>query len=291
MTEAAFMYRELPVGTVLNNKYKIIDVLGQGGFGITYLASDLDTENKYAIKEFFPRGYSRLEKDLVIPSKMTNSAFESRLISFLNEAKILLSIEQENVVKVYSYFRENKTGYYVMEYVDGIQLEKYVKKYGPLDTKKALAIFIEICKGIEAIHDQGYLHGDIKPENIIINEEDEKIKIIDFGGSFKKGSFFKVNVISKRYSPPEKFLADSYLTPSSDIYSLGGVLFFMLSGTHPLSYEERKMMFNLNFPYGDHKTRNIIKKSMDQIPEKRYKSVSMLLKKIQPSNILSKLFL
>lgn len=290
MTEVAYMYLELPTGTVLHDKYEIIEVLGQGGFGITYLAIDLDNEKKYAIKEFFPKGCSRYKNDLVMPPAMTNSAFESRLIGFLNEAKILLSINQENVVKVYSYFRENKTGYYVMEYAEGIHLGEYVMNRGPLNTKKAISIFSEICRGIEAIHDQGYLHGDIKPENIIINEDDERIKIIDFGGSFKKGSFFKINIISKRYSAPEKFLADSYLTPTSDIYSLGGVLFFMLSGTHPLSLEERKTIFDFSFPYGDHKTREIIKKSMDNIPEKRYKSVSAILKKIQSSNFFSKLF-
>lgn len=224
----------LKTGTMLKGQYEIVTSLGSGGFGITYLALDRAHDNyKVAIKELFPKIVSGKESYCIF--RRFRKSFD-RISEFIDEAKLMTSVHDERIVRVLDYFKENGTAYYVMEFIDGETLRKFIKKHGPMNSKMAVQLIKEVALGLKAIHDKGILHGDLKPSNIMLNAG--KVKIMDFGAASFKNTIYvttRGKIISWFYSAPERFCNSTIITPQSDIYSLGGILFFIVSGEDPIS--------------------------------------------------------
>ena len=271
----------LKTGTMLKGQYEIVTSLGSGGFGITYLALDRAHDNyKVAIKELFPKNCVR-EGNHIVFSEDSEKSFD-RISEFIDEAKLMTSVHDERIVRVLDYFKENGTAYYVMEFIDGETLRKFIKKHGPMNSKLAVQLIKEVALGLKAIHDKGILHGDLKPSNIMLNAG--KVKIMDFGAASFKNTIYvttRGKIISWFYSAPERFCNSTIITPQSDIYSLGGILFFIVSGEDPISAPEMKKGSLLPIPPVKLKIRRIIRRAMALEPFQRYPTVDHFLKALK----------
>jgi serine/threonine-protein kinase len=260
--------------TILNRRYRINEPLGKGGFGITYLCTDLPGGERVAVKEFFPRGAERNGNNVSPVSDDLKEVYYDKLSSFSEEFRIISTISNDHVVKVLDFFTENNTAYYVMEFIDGLNLKEYIKNNGIPDLKTCYRILLDILDGVNAIHDRGYIHGDLKPTNIMATG-DGRIKVMDFGAACLKDAFFSflsAKVISISYTCPEKFFASSVPDNSWDIYSIGGIMFFLLSGKDPVPATERIKGIPLEMSLiSNRKARLIVEKAMSFSPQKRYR--------------------
>lgn len=250
----------LKIGTVLNGsgiKYRIIDVLGQGGFGITYLAvgevivNNIPGEMKFAIKEHFPSSSCKRVGQTVVPDDDKIDGFKSSLADFISEAKKLHSLgtQNENIVKVNEVFEENDTAYYVMQYINGDSLASYVKAKGKLNYHEAIGLLSPIFDAIDFLHKSRINHLDIKPENIMLHRSVDGIIpiLIDFGLSvhFKKSggktSPKGVEGVSEGYSPLEQYAGIKEFNPATDIYALAATLLYTITGKTPKSASEIRL--------------------------------------------------
>ena len=183
--------RALPLGTILNGKYFLGKVLGEGGFGITYLALDLSLEIPVAIKEYFPVGLvsrdtsieGSTEKVSVITGEK-KKYYEYGMKSFSSEAKNLAKFQRtDGIISIKEFFLENGTAYLVMEYIDGKTLKQYLAEKGaPLSEEETLRLIYPILNALQKIHGEGIIHRDISPENIML-AKDGRVVLIDFGAA------------------------------------------------------------------------------------------------------------
>lgn len=230
----------LPPRTILHGKYILGKVLGQGGFGITYLAMDIDLGIKLAIKEFFPREFASRSGGEFSVSVFSGSArtyFEEGLNKFLEEAKTLARLEgHPNIVSVRDFFRENGTAYLVMNFLDGSTLKEYLlTRSSRLDFQAAMQIILPVMEALKEIHRHGILHRDISPENIFITEKG-LVKILDFGAARQViGEHSKsLSIILKPgYAPEEQYRSKGRQGPWTDIYALSATIYRMLCGETP----------------------------------------------------------
>jgi serine/threonine protein kinase len=232
----------LPLGTKLfGGKYSVGKVLGQGGFGITYMGADTILSRPVAIKELFPEGCQR-NGTTVQPTRITPSDFASMKQRFLDEARLLASLNHPGIVKVYDFFEENNTAYMVMEYLRGKSLAKLVEERGgALSEKEAVGYILKVCEALDVVHKAGYLHRDIKPENIIVCG-DGRVVLVDFGAarSFMAGKTGKMTVIlTPGFAPYEQYATMARFGPTLDIYALGATLYYLLTGEVPISAPDR----------------------------------------------------
>ena len=155
----------LKPGSVLQN-YTIIRVLGEGGFGITYLAKDNELGLEVVIKEFFPNEYAMRSSDSAITAKSNSLGDYSKgMQRFKEEAQILAKFNHPSIVKILGYFEANNTAYFVMEYEEGIDLSQYLKEKGKgISQEEILSIMMPILEGLKEVHSHKYLHRDISPE-------------------------------------------------------------------------------------------------------------------------------
>jgi len=250
----------LKIGTILANgdrKYRIVEVLGKGGFGITYLAigevmvGNVTTEAKFAIKEHFPAVYCDRSGNTVSPKHDKVEEFAKSKSDFSSEARKLhaLGVENKNIVKVNEVFEENGTAYYVMQYINGESLTSYVKSHGKLSYNTAIKLLTPIVNAAEFLHKSRINHLDIKPDNIMLHDALDGISpvLIDFGLSihFKKNgdktSPKSVMGVSEGFSPLEQYAGIKEFIPQADIYALAATLLFMLTGETPKSASELKI--------------------------------------------------
>lgn len=240
----------LSTGSLLQHEtYRIEQVLGQGGFGITYLATDLNLQRKVAIKEFFPKDFcDRDETTSHVTLGTKNTAeFVSRLKSkFLKEARNIAKFDHPNIISIYAAFEQNNTAYYVMEYIEGESLSSIVKKSGPLPEKRALGYIKKVGEALEYVHARKINHLDIKPANIMVRESDDTPILIDFGLSKQYDSEGNQTStmppgFSHGFAPMEQYNEGGVkdFTPQTDIYSLAATLYYVLSGVVPLQATRR----------------------------------------------------
>ena len=239
----------LKAGTTLQSgKYQIISELGQGGFGITYLAKH-QVFGDVALKELFINsGTAHCSRENTtqrnVVAHFDAAQFTSFKKRFTEEAKTLYSLNGiQGVVRVIDIFEENSTVYFSMEYLKGDKLEDYVKKRGRLSEAETLKILQQLSTTLAAVHEKKVLHRDIKPGNIIITNDGRPF-LIDFGIARTYAEDVgetHTTFHSPRYSPPEQKTAKSKMGMYSDVYALGATAYFMLTGEPPQSPEERIM--------------------------------------------------
>lgn len=235
---------QLQPGTTLQNgKYRIEKVLGQGGFGITYLAVHTSLKSKVCIKEFFPQTLCNRDNSGLVTTISDSRLYDMEIFKrrFLDEARKVFNMHHDNIVAVSDLFEENATAYYVMEYIEGETLHTKINHSGALSEKDAIRYTSQIAQALSYIHSRNTLHLDIKPANIIIRASDDSAVVIDFGLArhydSKNGeqTTTHLSALSPGYAPFEQSLTEglSLFSPASDIYSLGATLYTMVMGTRP----------------------------------------------------------
>lgn len=265
-----------------NGKYRIISVLGQGGFGITYLAENTFFEKKVAIKEFFPKDFcGRDNMSHVTLGTQNNAVTVARLMArFLKEAKNIAKLDHPGIVKIHDIFEENDTAYYVMDYIEGENLNEIVKRQGPLTEEKAVGYICKVGEALEYIHSRQMTHFDVKPANIMIRRDDDRPILIDFGLSKQfdnhgDATSTLMQGVSNGYSPIELYNpgAITSFSPQTDVYSLAATLYYLLTGTVPPSATQISEM-GLNIPPNiPANLRNTIKSGMKISRTERTSSV------------------
>ena len=230
-----------PNTTLQGGKYRIERVLGQGGFGITYLARNTLFDVDVAIKEFFMKDENNRDgSQVTIPNTTKQDLFHGQKEKFKKEAKRMFSIKNEHIVSVHDLFEENGTAYYVMDYVDGENLAQRQKRTGkPMSEKMVKKILPQILDALQAVHNMNIWHLDLKPANILLDKAGN-IKLIDFGASKqlnkdKGGATFSTAIsYTDGYAPREQ-MEQNYdkFGPWTDIYALGGTLYTLLTKKRP----------------------------------------------------------
>jgi serine/threonine protein kinase len=239
-------FKELPPGTTLQErKYTIEKIIGTGGFGITYYARHNVFGHHFAVKEFFVSGYCvrHTQNMTVIPQGMDKMQYENYLSKFIEEAQILARLDHPNIVKVADIFKERNTAFMVMPFLEGLNLQQTVEQCGQLDYERTVNYIAQIAEAAGYIHRQNILHRDIKPDNIIITPEDRAI-LIDFGSAreFVQGrTQSHTSILTRGYAPLEQYSARSHKGAFSDIYSMGAVFYFALTGVKPTDAATRTL--------------------------------------------------
>lgn len=229
----------LPYGTALGGRYVTGRVIGQGGFGITYLAQDYQTKELVCIKEFFPDSMvSRGETNYVAPySGQRGEDFTYGKTTFLAEAETLAQFNDvPGVVQVYSYFEENCTAYFAMEYVEGANFQNYIDDHGGrISWEDAQRILLPVMDALAAVHAKGIIHRDIKPDNIFI-KSDGQVKILDFGSarySMGEKSRSLDVVLTHGFAPREQYSRHGRQGAYTDVYALAATFYYSITGRKP----------------------------------------------------------
>lgn len=233
----------LKVGTILRGIYRIDSYLSSGGFGNTYVATNIEFDERVAIKEFFMKGVTQRDDNQTTVSvsnlENTNSFLEQKE-KFKKEARRIRQLKNEHIVSVHDLFEENGTAYYVMDYVDGENLSDRLKRKGrPMTEFEVNLILPQVLDALKAIHDADIWHLDLKPANIMVDKRG-RVKLIDFGASkqlnVQKGGATTSTAISytNGYAPREQ-MEQNYdkFGPWTDIYALGATLYNLLTNKRP----------------------------------------------------------
>ena len=234
----------LRAGTVLNGRYIVGRVLGQGGFGITYLALDTQLNAKVAIKEFMPNDIAtRIGTTVSVAMDTKSEEFAYGAERFQEEARTLAKfIGNPNIAAVTSYFDENDTSYFVMDYIEGISFKTYIANHGgKISVDETLNVMIPVLRALTAVHSEGFIHRDVTPDNIYITK-DGMVKLLDFGSArYSIGDKSKsLDVILKvGYAPKEQYIRRSRQGPFTDVYSCAACFYAAITGFLPPESLER----------------------------------------------------
>jgi len=282
-----------PNTTLQGGKYRIERVLGQGGFGITYLATQLSLQRKVAIKEFFMKDFcSRDESTLTMSAPSTGSSklVEQYRKKFIKEARNLARLNHPHIISVIDVFEENGTVYYVMPYLIGGSLQDYVKTHGVLSEQEAMKYVKQIASALKYMHEEQHIcHYDVKPANILLDNKGNAV-LIDFGISKNydaQGQETTTTPIgmSEGYAPIEQYQQNvEEFSPISDVYALGATLYFLLHGKRPVSAVHRAsgtaLLMSKHLSQG---IKDIINASMKISKRERAKSVDVFMGSINTS--------
>lgn len=282
-----------PNSTLQGGKYRIERVLGQGGFGITYLATRTGTDRCVCIKEFFLKDFCNRDMGsscVTCTNDTTQELADTYRKKFCKEAQMLKGLRHPNLVEIYDTFEENNTAYYVMEYIEGASLAEIIKEKGCLPENEAVGYVVKVATALEYVHSKKINHLDIKPANILIRKSDKQVFLIDFGTSkhydAKTGTATTLTsaTYSPGFAPIEQYRQGGVneFTPESDVYSLGATLYKLLTGITPPEPSERLSGPALEMSQTiSYSTRTTIKKAMNVVKAKRYCSISEMKDRLQ----------
>ncbi|MCH5273250.1 MAG: serine/threonine protein kinase [Lachnospiraceae bacterium] len=273
----------LPVGTMLAGRYAVGQVLGKGGFGVTYKAYDTLIGKIVAIKEYYPNGLVYRETGttgVTVSDAKNTESFQTGAGKFYDEAKTVSKFNgNPNIVGVYEFFYENNTVYYVMEFLEGKDLKQFLKENGgKLPQEKALYVANVVTDALAIAHSLSVLHRDISPDNIFVLDSGE-IKLIDFGAArqvMAEQSKSLSVILKQGFAPLEQYQRRGKQGPWTDIYALGATLFYLLTGTVMDDATERLESEEIGSAgqYGvDPDFWKIIETCVATRPENRYQSV------------------
>ena len=233
--------------SILQGKYLVGNVIGEGGFGITYIGLDLNLEIRIAIKEFYPNGFVTRESH--VSPRITNyttadpAQYEKWKESFVKEARRLARFSDlPGIVHVRDFFQENNTAYIVMEYVEGKTLKEYLKeKGGRLEVRNTLELMRPVIRSLGRVHEAGIVHRDISPDNIMIQKEGS-LKLIDFGAARDFGTEGEKSLsvlLKPGYAPEEQYRSKGDQGPWTDVYAMSATIYRCITGEKPMESMER----------------------------------------------------
>lgn len=269
-----------------DGRYVLNEVLGQGGFGITYLATDTKTGSQVCVKEFFIKTLCCRDGATPEVTAVSDGAcemVEAYKEKFVKEAQIVSGLDSPHVIRILDVFLENGTAYYVMELMRGGSLKQYVDEHGPLRETEALGIVSQVCDALDCIHKHSIMHLDVKPANIMLRDKDDKdVALIDFGISKRYDSEGDQTSstpvgISCGFAPLEQYNNGGVrkFSPATDIYSLGATLYFLLTGSVPPSAEDVMEYGAPDMPKAvSARTRKAIKRAMSPRKQDRPQTIA-----------------
>lgn len=271
--------------TGLIGRYVIQKVLGQGGFGITYLGIDKLYGNKVAIKEYYPQKIAmrkaQYEDVVTVTSIEEKNNYNKGKKRFLDEAQVMARFNKnEGIVKILDFFEANNTAYIVMEYLEGITLKQYLGKYGVIQFRNLIEMMLPLREALIEIHSQGLIHRDISPDNIMV-QHNGKLKLMDFGAArdyTESGNKSLTVILKPGYAPPEQYQTHGVQGPWTDIYALCATIYKCLTGITPPDAIARVMDDKFKEPDQlDGKLspdiKKILWKGMNIFPEERYQDI------------------
>jgi eukaryotic-like serine/threonine-protein kinase len=259
---------------ILNNRYKLLEQKASGGMAVVYRAQDLQLRRVVAVK-------------VLRPSLTGDAQFLER---FQQEARNVANLSHPNIVTVHDFQQDGTTYYIVMEWIEGQDLKKIIRQAAPLPLDRVLTLAIQICRGIGYAHRAGLVHADVKPQNILVTGEDT-VKVTDFGIAQALAHTQPVERQSVVWGSPHYFAPEQAQgelpTPASDVYSIGIVLFEMLTGKLPFSGTDQQELamahiksevphVNAYNPRVPHNLDRIIHKIMSKNPNDRYANADAL---------------
>ncbi len=242
---------QLPKGVRLNNgNYAVGEVLGQGGFGITYKGGDLSLRRYVAIKEFFPQGCARQDSTVQPAGTLSAADYANVKAKFIEEARTLARFSDPGIVRVFGVFEENNTAYMVMEFLEGSTLSKRMIEQTVLDEAEAVSIAEKVGGALKVVHDAGIIHRDLKPDNICLTK-DGRVVLIDFGTAraFASGKTVKqTTMLTPGYAPLEQYGQQARFGAYTDIYALAATLYHAVTGQVPPQATDRAAGVELKAP-------------------------------------------
>jgi len=292
---------QLPIGTVLKDQYVVGKVLGQGGFGITYIGWDQFLDTAVAIKEFYPNAYVTRDtgstRNITCIGENVQELFGHNRERFLREAKVLAKLSNvPGIVRVHNLFTENGTAYIIMEYVEGIDLKRYIRMRNQLlSVEEMLHVMKPIMEALIRVHKAELVHRDISPDNIMI-QPDGTAKLLDFGAArevvdAEAGRELPQSteaILKHGFAPIEQYRRRGSLGPWTDVYSLCATIYYILTGKLPADAPER-MMGDDNVDWAQisgltDAQRAALEQGMAMLPEKRVASVQELYQVLYTSS-------
>ena len=280
----------LKPGTILDGKYLVGEMLGQGGFGITYIGFDLLLEQKVAIKEYYPMStgmVSRENSTTVVWSSavMQKSGMEKGFDSFLKEARKMAKLGGiPGVVGVKSVFIQNETAYIVMDFIEGETLLKKLQRGGPMDYGTCVSLMTPIMQALAEVHKHGIIHRDISPDNIMV-QSDGKLILLDLGAAKdldiqgKDGNVQSSQMVAKHgFSPVEQYGQAGKIGPWTDVYAMAATIYYCCTGVLPPSATDRMIEDTLTCrPRLTKEQFDVLAFCMSVLPQKRPQNMDALL--------------
>ena len=280
----------LKPGTILDGKYLVGEMLGQGGFGITYIGFDLLLEQKIAIKEYFPMStgmVSREGRSTVVWSDavMQKSGVERGFDSFLKEARKMAKLRSiPSVVGVNSVFIQNETAYIVMDFIEGETLLKKLQREGPMDYGTCVSLMTPIMQALSEVHKHGIIHRDISPDNIMV-QSDGRLILLDLGAAKdldiqgKDGNVQSSQMVAKHgFSPVEQYGQAGKIGPWTDVYAMAATIYYCCTGVLPPSATDRMIEDTLTCrPRLTKEQFDVLAFCMNVLPQKRPQNMDALL--------------
>ena len=287
---------QLYPGSILHDRYLVGCAIGEGGFGIAYIGWDKILEQKVAIKEYLPSDFSsRLpgKTEVKIFPGEKELYFRTGMKKVLDEARALAKLSAiPGIVSVKDYFEENNTAYIVMEFIEGITLQEYLKKHKRLKAEDALELLRPVFKALTYVHEAGLIHRDISTDNIMIDKLNN-VKLIDFGAArtIANEQHRSISIVLKHgYAPEEQYRSNGKQGPWTDIYAISAVLYRCITGVLPESANDRLHNDSLKSPTDlgidiNLQIEKVIMKGLSIYSEDRYQTVNDMLEDLEEKTV------